>query len=62
MAHDHEGAGHSHDHTAGANAKLLGWALALTSTYLVAEVIGGLAPHSRSFVGCAPLPKSSYQV
>lgn len=42
MAHDHGGAaGHSHDHTAGANAKMLGWALALTSTYLVAEVIGG---------------------
>lgn len=41
MAHDHSAPSHSHDHTAGANAKMLGWALALTSTYLVAEVIGG---------------------
>lgn len=42
MTHDHAGSGgHAHDHTAGANAKMLGWALALTSTYLVAEVIGG---------------------
>jgi len=41
MAHDHGAAGHSHDHTAGANAKMLGWALALTSAYLVAEVVGG---------------------
>ncbi|MCU6453344.1 cation diffusion facilitator family transporter [Sphingomonas sp. A2-49] len=38
--HDHT-QGHSHDHTAGANATMLKWALGLTSTYLVAEVIGG---------------------
>ncbi|SEM99259.1 cobalt-zinc-cadmium efflux system protein [Sphingomonas gellani] len=42
MPHDDHGAGHAHDHTAGANARMLGWALALTATYLVAEVIGGL--------------------
>lgn len=41
MAHDHRSGGHTHGHTAGANAKMLGWALALTATYLVAEVIGG---------------------
>lgn len=41
MAHDHGAGGHSHDHTAGANAKMLGWALALTSVFLVAEVVGG---------------------
>ena len=42
MAHNQGGAtGHSHDHPAGANAKMLGWALALTSSYLVAEVVGG---------------------
>ena len=42
MAHDHSGsAGHSHDHAVGANAKMLGWALALTTTYLIAEIIGG---------------------
>jgi cobalt-zinc-cadmium efflux system protein len=33
---------HNHDHTAGANANMLKWALALTSVYLVAEVAGGL--------------------
>lgn len=38
---DHEEGGRAHDHTAGANATMLKWALALTSTYLVAEVIGG---------------------
>jgi len=46
MAHDHQGAGHSHDHTAGVNAKMLGWALALTSTYLIAKVIGGFVFNS----------------
>lgn len=39
--HDHKEGGHAHDHTAGANATMLKWALGLTSTYLVAEVIGG---------------------
>ena len=34
--------GHSHNHTAGANERMLKWALALTSLYLVAEVVGGL--------------------
>lgn len=38
MAHDH--GGHSHNHAAGANSKMLAIALALTSTFLVAEVIG----------------------
>lgn len=38
---DHEEGGHAHDHTAGANATMLKWALGLTSTYLVAEVVGG---------------------
>jgi len=53
MAHDHDGAGHSHDHTAGANAKMLGWALALTSTYLVAEVIGGFVFNSLALLSDA---------
>lgn len=53
MAHDDEGAGHSHDHTAGANAKMLGWALALTSTYLVAEVSAG---SSSIAWRCCPTP------
>ena len=38
MGHDHSG--HSHDHTAGANSRMLAIALALTSTFLVAELIG----------------------
>lgn len=38
---DHSSGEHAHDHTAGANATMLKWALALTSTYLIAEVIGG---------------------
>lgn len=53
MAHDHEGAGHSHDHTARANAKMLGWALALTSTYLIAEVIGGFVFNSLALLSDA---------
>ncbi len=36
------GQDHSHDHVAGANAHMLGWALALTATFLVVEVAGGL--------------------
>lgn len=36
------GQDHSHDHVAGANAHMLGWALALTATFLVVEVVGGL--------------------
>lgn len=39
--HDHSEPSHSHDHTAGANETSLKWALGLTSTYLIAEVIGG---------------------
>lgn len=41
MAHDHAHHGtHAHDHTAGASARMLGWALALTATFLIAEVAG----------------------
>jgi cobalt-zinc-cadmium efflux system protein len=32
--------GHDHAHGAGANSRRLGWALALTSTFLVAELVG----------------------
>ncbi|WP_371423161.1 cation diffusion facilitator family transporter [Tardiphaga sp.] len=38
---DTKDGGHAHDHTAGTNATKLKWALALTSTYLIAEVFGG---------------------
>ncbi len=53
MAHDHGAGGHSHDHTAGANARMLGWALALTSTYLVAEVIGAFVFNSLALLSDA---------
>ena len=51
MADDHGAAGH--DHTAGANARMLGWALALTATYLVAEVIGGFVFNSLALLSDA---------
>jgi cobalt-zinc-cadmium efflux system protein len=38
MAHDHSG--HAHNHAAGANSKMLAIALALTTTFLIAELIG----------------------
>jgi len=53
MAHDHGAAGHSHDHTAGANATMLGWALALTTIYLVAEVVGGFVFNSLALLSDA---------
>ena len=51
--HDHGAGGHSHDHTAGANAKMLGWALALTSAYLVAEVVGAYVFNSLALLSDA---------
>lgn len=53
MAHDHSQAAHAHDHTSGANAKMLGWALALTSIYLIAEVIGGIVFNSLALLSDA---------
>jgi cobalt-zinc-cadmium efflux system protein len=53
MPHDHGAAGHAHDHTAGANARMLGWALALTAAYLVAEVIGGFVFNSLALLSDA---------
>jgi cobalt-zinc-cadmium efflux system protein len=51
--HDHGSGGHAHDHIAGANAKMLGWALALTSIYLVAEVIGAFVFNSLALLSDA---------
>ena len=53
MAHDHREGGGSHDHTAGANTKMLVLALALTSTYLIAEVIGGFVFNSLALLSDA---------
>ncbi len=52
-AHDHASGGHAHDHTKTANVKMLGWALGLTSTYLVAEVIGGFVFNSLALLSDA---------
>jgi cobalt-zinc-cadmium efflux system protein len=51
--HDHGAGGHAHDHTAGANAKALTWALALTSIYLVAEVVGAFVFNSLALLSDA---------
>jgi|TARA_A100001391_G_scaffold205106_1_gene203505 cobalt-zinc-cadmium efflux system protein len=53
LAHDHREGGGSHDHTAGANTKMLVLALALTSTYLIAEVIGGFVFNSLALLSDA---------
>lgn len=53
MSHDHAAGGHSHDHTAGANARMLRWALALTSVYLVAEVVGAFVFNSLALLSDA---------
>ena len=53
MVHDHAAGGHAHDHTTGTNAKMLRWALALTATYLIAEVIGGLVFNSLALLSDA---------
>ncbi|USU13877.1 cation diffusion facilitator family transporter [Sphingomonadaceae bacterium OTU29THOMA1] len=51
--HDHGTGGHAHDHTAGANATALTWALALTSIYLVAEVVGAFVFNSLALLSDA---------
>jgi len=51
--HDHAAGGHAHDHTAGADARMLGWALALTTTYLVAEIVGAFVFNSLALLSDA---------
>lgn len=51
--HDHGNGGHAHDHTAGANAKALTWALGLTGTYLIAEVVGAFVFNSLALLSDA---------
>ncbi len=54
MSHSHEaGEAHGHDHTAGANSRMLTWALVLTSLFLVAEVIAGIAYNSLALLSDA---------
>lgn len=51
--HDHEAAGHSHDHTAGANTKMLAIALVLTGSFLIAEVVGAFVFNSLALLSDA---------
>lgn len=40
MGHDHAHGPGGHNHAAGANSRMLAWALALTAAFLVAELVG----------------------
>jgi len=51
--HDHGAGGHAHDHTAGANTRMLAIALALTGTILVAEVVGAFVFNSLALLSDA---------
>ena len=52
--HSHaDGHGHNHDHTAGANARQLTIALALTGTFLCAEIVGGIVFNSLALLSDA---------
>ena len=51
MAHSH--GEHAHNHAAGANSKMLGWALALTTTFLVAELVGAYVFNSLALLSDA---------
>ncbi len=51
MGHDH--GGHAHNHAAGANSRMLGWALALTTIFLVAELIGAYVFNSLALLSDA---------
>lgn len=53
MSAGHDHGGHAHDHTAGANAKMLSWALALTTAYLFAEVVGAFVFNSLALLSDA---------
>ncbi|MGR9354495.1 cation diffusion facilitator family transporter [Rhizobium leguminosarum] len=53
MSHAHEPGSHAHDHTAGANARALAWALGLTSIFLVAEVVAGFVFNSLALLSDA---------
>jgi cobalt-zinc-cadmium efflux system protein len=52
MGHDHS-KGHAHDHTAGASSRMLAISLALTTTFLVAELIGAFVFNSLALLSDA---------
>ena len=51
MAHDHSG--HAHNHAAGANSRMLAIALGLTTTFLIAELIGSFLFNSLALLSDA---------
>ena len=51
MAHDH--GSHAHNHAAGANSRMLAIALALTTTFLIAELIGSFVFNSLALLSDA---------
>lgn len=51
MAHDH--GGHSHNHAAGASSRMLAIALALTTAFLIAELIGSFVFNSLALLSDA---------
>ena len=51
MAHDH--GSHAHNHAAGANSKMLAIALGLTTTFLIAELIGSFVFNSLALLSDA---------
>lgn len=51
-AGQHQG-GHAHSHAAGANSRMLAWALALTTIFLVAELIGAYVFNSLALLSDA---------
>lgn len=54
MAHTHSHSHHHHHHgNASGNARALGWAIALTGTFLVAEVVGGILTGSLALLSDA---------
>ncbi len=53
MGTGHDHGGHTHDHAAGANSRMLAIALGLTTTFLVAEVIGAYVFNSLALLSDA---------
>lgn len=51
MGHNH--GGHAHNHAAGANSRMLAWALALTTVFLIAELIGAYVFNSLALLSDA---------
>lgn len=53
MSAGHDHASHAHNHAAGANSAMLAWALALTTAFLIAEVIGAYVFNSLALLSDA---------